>query len=141
MYSDLSQTLTKEVDALTITWGNDEIPKYWYTEQYEEKGVYCRVSEELVAPVAQSLGSAPPVSLTGFIQFMVMVPRTDRMIRERLAVVAKQIFEQYPIESKKDGKIKLSYNGGVENAGITSSGGYSALTMRVNFSADYCGDQ
>ena len=70
-----------------------------------------------------------------------MVPRTDRMIRERLAVVAKQIFDQYPIESKKDGKIKLSYNGGVENAGITSSGGYSALTMRVNFSADYCGGQ
>ena len=140
MYSDLSQTLTKEVDALTITWGNDEIPKYWYTEQYKEKGVYCRVSEELVAPVAQSLGSAPPVSLTGFIQFMVMVPRTDRMIRERLAVVAKQIFEQYQIQSKKDDKIKLSYTG-AENAGITSQGGYTALTMRANFSADYCGDQ
>ena len=140
MYSDLSQTLTKEVDDLTITWGNDEIPKYWYTEQYKEKGVYCRVSEELVAPVAQSLGSSPPVSLTGFIQFMVMVPRTDKMIRERLAVVAKQIFEQYQIQSKKDEKIKLSYTG-AENAGITSQGGYTALTMRANFSADYCGDQ
>lgn len=140
MYADLSQTLTKEVDALKITWGNDEIPKYWHTEQYEEKGVYCRVSEELVAPVAQSLGSAPPVSLDGFIQFMVMVPRTDRMIRERLAVVAKQIFEQYQIQSKKDGKIKLSYTG-AENGGITSQGGYTALTMRANFSADYCGDQ
>ena len=101
MYADLSQTLTKEVDALTITWGNDEIPKYWYTERRKEKGVYCRVSEELVAPVAQSLGSAPPVSLTGFIQFMVMVPRTDRMIRERLAVVAKQIFDQYQIQSQE----------------------------------------
>lgn len=140
MYADLSQTLTKEVDALTITWGNDEIPKYWHTERRKEKGVYCRVSEELVAPVAQSLGSAPPVSLTGFIQFMVMVPRTDRMIRERLAVVAKQIFEQYQIQSKKDDKIKLSYTG-AENAGITSQGGYTALTMRANFSADYCGDQ
>ena len=136
MYSDLSQTLTKEVDALTITWGNDEIPKYWYTEQYEEKGVYCRVSEELVAPVAQSLGSAPPVSLTGFIQFMVMVPRTDRMIRERLAVVAKQIFEQYQIQSqRKTTKIKLSYTGAVENAGITSHrADTTALTMRANFS-------
>ena len=140
MYADLSQTLTKEVDALTITWGNDEIPKYWYTERRKEKGVYCRVSEELVAPVAQSLGSAPPVSLTGFIQFMVMVPRTDRMIRERLAVVAKQIFEQYQIQSKKDEKIKLSYTA-CENGGITSQGGYTALTMRANFSADYCGDQ
>ena len=140
MYADLSQTLTKEVDALTITWGNDEIQKYWHTERYEEKGVYCRVSEELVAPVAQGLGSAPPVSLTGFIQFIVMVPRTDRMIRERLAVVAKQIFEQYQIQSKKDDKIKLSYTG-AENAGITSQGGYTALTMRANFSADYCGDQ
>lgn len=140
MYADLSQTLTKEVDALTITWGNDEIPKYWYTEQYEEKGVYCRVSDELSDPVPQNYGGNPPVSLTGFIQFMVMVPRTDKMIRERLAVVAKQIYEQYPIGSKKDGKIKLSYTS-VENAGITSQGGYTALTMHANFSADYCGDQ
>ena len=73
-------------------------------------------------------------------QLMVKVPKTDRMVRERLAVVAKQIFEQYPIGSKKDNKIKINYTS-IDNAGVTSVGGYAALTVRVNFNADYCGDQ
>lgn len=141
MYSELSKLISSEVDSLVITWGLNDIPKYWHTDQYEEKGVYCSVSNELIAPVAQSLGSSPPVTVDGFIQFMVMVPRTDKMIRERLAVVATQIYNAYQISSKKDGNIKLTYTSGVENAGITSQGGYTALTMRANFSADYCGDQ
>lgn len=158
LYSDLHTVIRKAVNRTVIAYNKDgrsetilpladdlsvleyigeAIPILWSLDMHPESGPHAVVSYTTTDPTAQDLGGLPPQELSGILQFMIKLPRTDPALDSQLANLVDQVWVQYPISDYQDGNIKFI----IENVGrtsVTTMGGYASVSARVNFRINYC---
>lgn len=137
LYLDLNTTLRKAVNATTLDYLGTTLPMYWALDGYTENGAHVVVTKETTDPNAASLGGNPPQNISGFLQLMIKLPRTDDSLDAYLSMLAGQVWERFPISTYRDGDIKMVINSVSAGPHLTV-GGYASVTVRVNFDAMYC---
>lgn len=137
LYQDLHTTLRKAVNNTVLDYSGVTLPMYWALDHWPERGAYVVATEETTDPNASELGGSPPQSLTGFLQLMIKLPRSDAALDSQLRSLAGQVWEQFPISDYQDGDIKMVINNVSAGPHLTV-GGYASVTVRVNFMAMYC---
>ena len=137
LYSDLNTMLRKAVNATTLNYLGSPLPMYWALDDYTESGAHVVVTKETTDPNPQSMGSNPPQDLSGFLQLVIKLPRTDDTLDAYLSDLAGQVWEQFPVSTYQDGNIKMVINNVSAGTHLTV-GGYASVTMRINFNAMYC---
>lgn len=137
LYSDLNTTIRKKVNTLNINYNGVTIPIYWALEHHKEKGAHVVATKETTDPKGSELGDNPDQDLSGFIQFMIKLPRTDAGLDAQLSLISGQLWNQFPISTIRDNNVKMAYNSVKEGPHLTV-GGFASVTVRVNFDAFYC---
>jgi len=137
MYSNINTLIRSEIAARPITYLGNNLEHVWISDQHTENGAYVQVSTEFADPVSQEVGFDAAQNISGFIQFLVKLPQSDKGLNFAVNEIAQQYFVAYPSQSKTVNDLTIEY----QPTGRPLEGredGFYTVTMRVSFNIYYC---
>lgn len=137
MYSNINTLLRGEINSKTINYRGNPLSHVDISEQYTENGAYVQVSKEYADPVSQEVGFDAAQNISGFIQFLVKLPESDKGLDFAVNDIAQQYFVAYPSQSKTINDMTIEY----QPTGRPLEGredGFYTVTVRVSFNIYYC---
>ena len=142
MYLELNNIFRSAINSTDIEYTDSvgvtaNIPVYYATEYEDATGAHAIASVYKNIPDSTEVGTNGARNVTGYIQFLIKVPTTDKGIDWSLADMARQVDEQFPRMNFIVDDIKMEWLE-VEDVVQTRINGFSSVTMRVHFKSHVC---
>ena len=120
------------IDA-NLTYRGEALPiQYAVDDVIDMKGPHLRASLYINDPQSDEVGYDAAQSATGFKQFILMIPATDKGIDYSLAKFAQDTSRAFRRQSIVEGDIKYEYVS-VQRMDPLRIDGFTSVTVRLNF--------